>query len=131
VKFSDTIQNSLLTGNAIWISITLFNDLLASASKSLYVHLTNMIKEQEFHLDIDDLIAHIGLHGVERNRSVQTIKESMQELKDFGFLENYDVLHRGTKAIKFMYTPSEWVTQAVNGNMLVDNIGIAAGTEEI
>lgn len=109
ITFSNYLHESLEAGNVVFISMALYNDLASPTSKSLYLTISNRMKDEEYSMDMDALIEHIGLHSSTRAKSVQTIKESLQELKDFGFLSDFDFIYKnGNVAKKVIFTPSEW-----------------------
>lgn len=138
ITFSNYMHESLAAGNVVFISMALYNDLASPTSKSLYLTISNRMKDQEYGMDIDTLIEHIGLHSSTRPKAVQTIKESMQELKDFGFLSDFDFIYKGgwNTAKKVIFTPSEWARKVGFGHQLslaamevqatIDEIGIEA-----
>ena len=109
IMFNQYLHESLEAGYVVHISMALYNDLASPTSKSLYLTISNRLQDQEYSMDIDTLIAHIGLHSNTRSKAVVTIKESLQELKEYGFLNDFDFIYRnGNIAKKVIFTPSEW-----------------------
>ncbi|MFE5324721.1 hypothetical protein ACFQ88_39390 [Paenibacillus sp. NPDC056579] len=131
IEFSNYLHDSLEAGNVVVISMALFNDLASPTSKNLYLTITNRIKDEEFSMDLDTLIQHIGLHGNTRYKCVQTIKESFQELKDFGFLSDFEVIKRGNLDKRVVFTPSNWAKEVYGQNLSLAALEVsAAGVED-
>ncbi|QQK77760.1 replication initiator protein A [Salicibibacter cibarius] len=109
ITFSDYLQNSLIAGNYITISMSLFNDLKLSTSKTLYINVIKMFSENTTIAEINPFIEHLGLHSYSSYKALQSIKKACQELIDFDVLKSYTIEKRNRTPYKIHFFPSEWV----------------------
>ena len=114
ITLSDFFQQSLLSGNVIYINMILLNRLSGACAKTVYLMLMGALKERQQSFHIDRLLQHIAVnHPVNlpgnRSRSVQQLIKALKQLQDLDVIESYEIRKIGNRREWIEIYPSDWV----------------------
>ncbi|WP_419879399.1 hypothetical protein [Brevibacillus centrosporus] len=100
ITLSETLQESLMKGSFVGISMMLFNDLETEASKTLYINLLRLLQSGVRTIDAQVLAEQIGVSDSKKSRAGKTIELALEELKERGVIGSYDILRDGRRTPK-------------------------------
>lgn len=119
VTFGDVIYQNLASGNYVFLSGVIYNELPTSYARLIYLFLLDQLSEdqQSRSLDMDVLIEQLSISGEEeiaeeannRSRITRQIEAGLDRLKEQDIISEYTVRKQGNRKKWIDFTPSEWI----------------------
>lgn len=119
VTFGDVIYQNLASGNYVFLSGVIYNELPTAYARLIYLFLIDQISEdpQSRSLDLDVLIEHLSISGEEeiteeatnRSRITRQIEAGLDRLMEQDIIRKYTVRKQGNRKKWIDFIPSEWI----------------------